>query len=574
VHKKNRAYIKQIYDSIVSLEFPDWEVDSPLIRKTGDKSKHKIMLAHLLEDIIIHNKYAHKDGIEYHYTFSKKKLLDKIFRDRKDPKDPRNEEGIKRLFYILYTASKRYGTTYTYILKHSYRANYLLTKELYNITYLSYNGTQLHKPSNALPKKIVDYVGSDIDTKIYINTDATGLAIREIEKLIETTERGYIVDKEIEIIKSFIKKELNDGIRINNFTEAIKRINTHKNSLIVIQNYAKSNDYINPFIYQQYVEETNNTDGNGRLWCKIGEASLFNIQTMSKVIRNIIITDCEYVEYDINNCHINILSQYYKMIFGSYDDDLEDYCKNYQNIRDSIVYESGVPYKLVKDAILAITYGGQFLTDNQINKLDIVKLSRFEIWNKFFDWYKDHEKARQHLYKLHHSKKFIEVYNTITNVNDCIKNAAKAGLGVYGEYNNNTTYLNPAYKEYNKNNTHHSILSHLFQGIEAMTIRAIIKDDPDSIVSIHHDGWIGKKKTYRNTAAGVGVYIAHLKERVYTETKKVMVEWNNRLGKPLSHPDGFHFEFSHKEIKGKGNINSKAYIDDIKQLQETHKAKF
>jgi hypothetical protein len=574
VYKKRRTHIQQILDGIVSLEFPDWEVDSPIIRKTGDKNHHKILLAQLLEDIVLHNKYAHKDGIKYHYSFSKKGLLDKIFRDRKNPNDPRNEEGIKRLFDILYTSSKKRATTNTYILKPHYRPYYLLAGALSDITYAGPNNTIANKPSNALPKNVMDYLGSDIETKIYINTDAIGIAIREIEKLVETVKKTDINEKVIDKIKIFINKELEDGIRINTYTEAKDRLENHINSLTVIQNYAKTNDIADPFIYQQYAEETDNTEGNGRLWCRLDASSLFNIQTMSRVYRNIIMTDLDYIEYDINNCHINILSQYYRMIFGNYHKDLEEYCKNYQMIRDDIVNDSGVPYKLVKDAILAITYGGTFLTDNQINKLGIDNLNRFQIWNNFLSWYKDERVARQYLYKLHQSKTFIEVYKTMSNVNDAISIEARKEGGIYGEYIDNKTCLNPAYKKFNKNNTHHSILSHLFQGIEAISIRAIIKDDPESIVSIHHDGWIGRKKKYRETPDEIEVYKSHLEERVYTETKRVMVEWNNKLGKPLPHPDGLQYQFSHREIKGKGNIKSKTYIDEIKQLKVAKKASY
>ena len=115
-------YIKELLIYLVDGLFPENEGNrSPLIRKTGDKWKHKIGLAQLLEDVILNDKYKHKlsGDTPFIYSFSKKSKIRSIFRDRRnetDPNgkidpttgkretfritDPQNEEGIKRLFII------------------------------------------------------------------------------------------------------------------------------------------------------------------------------------------------------------------------------------------------------------------------------------------------------------------------------------------------------------------------------------------------------------------------------------------------------------------------------------------
>ena len=581
MYKKKKTYIKELVDNIVSVEFPDWELCSPLIRKTGNKNKHKILLARLLEDIMLENKYLHKSGLPFHYSFSKKELLDKIFRDRKnevdknDPlkrsygeTDPRNEEGIKRLFDIVYTQSRTKKITNTYILKPWYRPSFMIGKSINSITYYSDSGLPQDIPKYTLPKNVRDYVGSDISNKIYVNIEAIGIANREINKIIEITESLSYKKRKLtlKLLNDFLIKDLRDSKEIKNYDLAIKRLEEHSNSLKAISIYSSSNDYINPCIYHQYKEETSNSSGNGRLWNSIDVSNIFNIQTMSKVVRNIILTDIGYVEYDINNCHINILSQYYKMVFGKNNDSIEYFCNNYKKVRYDIVNESNVSYKLVKEAMLSITYGGTYLTPNQIKNLDVRTLDKIDIWNKFKEYYTTEDKSRIKIYNLYNSPSFIKFSETIKEITKELDEQSKKGIGVYGDYING--YINPCGKVLDDRNSSKSNykLSHLFQGIEAAALKTIIKDDPESIVSLHHDGWIGRTKRYRGSNDEITIYLQHLKERVYRETKRIMIAWNNKIGKPLIHPDGFNFDFSYQRLEGMDNINCKANTHTVNTL--------
>jgi hypothetical protein len=589
MHKNKTTYIKEIVDNIIDLEFPEWEIGSPLYTKNKNKESKKILLAQLLEDIILKNKYLHKNGLPFHYSFSRKEILNKIFRDRtktdklgrreidlNDPDgrtyketDPRNEEGVKRLFYILYTQSRRLKLTNTYILKPWYRDNFIIGRAIQSITYLDSNGQPQDKPDYALPKNVRDYVGSDISTKIYINIEALGIALREIGKLLEITEDVLFEKREeaLGLIRNFLSDELKDGTEINRYEYAIDRLKKHQNLLRAISMYSTSNDYINPFIYQQYTEETSKTGGNGRLWNRYNESGLFDIQTINRVATKIILTDMEYVEYDINNCHINILSQYYKMVFGTNSKELDYFCNNYQKVRHDIVAESGVSYNLVKGAMIGITYGGGDLTLNMIEELYTDTLEEFKIWNKFKAFYITNERAREKLHKLYSSDSFIRFDKAITETTKMLGGQSKKGVSVFGEYY--PGYINPALMELEnkpklKDNKK---LSHLNQGIEAIALRAIIKDDPDSIVSLHHDGWIGRTKRHRQSNEEITIYLKNLTEKVYRETKKAMIEWNTKIGKPLKEPDGFNFNFSYQRLEGMGNINCKANYQSIKASQ-------
>jgi hypothetical protein len=581
MYKRKKSYIKEIVDAIVSIEFPDWEECSPLIRKTGDKTKHKVLLAQLLEAIMLENKYLHNSGIPFHYSFDKQDVLDVIFRDRKneiDPNDPlkrkyretdpRNEEGTERLFDIIYTANKKKKITNTYILKHQYRPYFVIGKSINSITYYNDNGTRQEVPKYALPEKIRKEIGSDISTKIYVNLGAIAVAKIEIDKIIEASNTYTYLNKDkiLGVIKSFLREELKDSKEIKTYDLCIKRLEEHSISLKGISMYATANDNDSPFIYHQYKEETSKNDGNGRLWNSIEASNTFNIQNISKVIRNIILTDMGYVEYDINNCHINILSQYYKMVFGQTKKELEYFCNNYKIIRNTIVSESGVSYKLVKEAMIGLAYGGSILSEKQIMNLKKETLEKFKIWNKFKEYYTTDGVAKNKIYNLYSSKTFIKFIETIKETTKELEVKSKKGIPIYGEYIDG--YINPCWmllKETDKEKESNR-LSHLFQGIEALSLRVIIRDDPDSIVSLHHDGWIGRTKKYRETNDDINTYLKQLKERVYRETKKKMIEWNNRIGKPLPHPDGFNFDFSYQRLEGMENIKCKANI----QKQNPH----
>jgi hypothetical protein len=589
MNKNKTTYIKEIVDNIIDLEFPEWEIGSPLYTKNKNKDSKKILLAQLLEDIILKNKYLHKNGIPFHYSFNKKNILNKIFRDRtkadklgrieidlNDPEgrtyketDPRNEEGPKRLFFILHTQSRKLKITNTYILKPWYRDNFIIGRAIHSITYYDSNGQPQDKPDHALPKNVRDYVGSDISTKIYINIDAIGIALREIQKLLEITEDVLFEKKEeaLGLIRNFLSDELKDSTEIKRYEYAIDRLKKHQNLLRAILMYSTSNDYINPFIYQQYTEETSNTKGNGRLWNRYNESGLFDIQTINRVATKIMLTDMEYVEYDINNCHINILAQYYKMVFGTNSKELDYFCDNYKQVRYDIVAESNVSYNLVKEAMIGITYGGGDLTLNMIEELYTDTLEEFKIWNKFKAFYITNERAREKLHNLYSSDSFIRFDKAITETTKMLSEQSKKGVSVFGEYY--PGYINPAMKELEnkpklKDNKK---LSHLNQGIEAIALRAIIKDDPDSIVSLHHDGWIGRTKRYRQSNEEITIYLKNLTEKVYRETKRRMIEWNTKIGKPLKNPDGFNFNFSYQRLEGMGNINCKANNQSIKASQ-------
>ncbi len=569
------TYIKELLIHLVDGLFPDDEVGNPLVRKTGDGRKHKIRLAQLLEDVILNDKYKHKlsGDAPFIYSFSKKDKIRSIFRDRtKDPEidlndpqgrtyketDPYNEEGIKRLFKIDKSLirnnqpNKSDNSTQGYILKEDFHPYAVLTK-LNSITYARGNGEDNPPPKNALPKTVIEYTGADITTKVEINREAISIAIRQIE-FARTISKDLLDIKDYKInneLEKFIRNDLKDGSKIYTYKDIDNRLYKLWRSLYVLDLYASTNSLNTPYIYQEYREETNKNSGNGRLWGKI-ENNILNIQELYKPIRNIALTDMSYIDYDINNCHIAILNQFYEMATGKKDNELNEYCKNYDQNRHNISKESDVDYGLVKEFILSITYGGTYLTFNQINTLNFNTLQeRFDIVNTFYSYYPREKMVREKLNAITNSPTMINFYATIKRVNEEIDNISKK-KNVYGKYG--AQYINPCLKELPIENKQNKKLAHILQGIEAITLRSIIKDDPSSILSLHHDGWIGKEKELRTTNKQIDGYKSHLTEVIYEETKKKMIEWNKKIGTPLPNPGGFVFNISHSKIVGFDNI--------------------
>ena len=490
-----KRYINAILEVVVDEYFPDDEVNSPIVykrKKRGDPDGkyHKRLLAELLERMVFEDKYIHRFSSAvnepYLYSIPKKRTekvvkegvykptitLEDIFRNRKnevdinDPKcrkyretDPNNEEGIKRLFYIEHKFRQNTknrdgeGSTIGYILKNEIREAILT---LQSIFYKDYAGESIPTPTYTLPDHYRKEIGDkDIPTTIAINEDAIGGATEEIDFAIEITKK--ILDKNITIpykvnndIEKFYREEIGSPKSINSYHGLYKELDYIKSNLKALYTIGFTNSKIgnklNPFLYQQYSEETKSGKISGRLYNTYARDGVADIQNMFKPIRNIVLSGMGYVDIDINNCHIEILNQFYKMVVGIKDDGLDYYCKNYKFKRIQIEKESEISPILVKKFIISLIYGGTFPTEKMLDGNSAKWIvDKVEVADEFIMHHGNERDGIESLKKLIQSKTLIECKNIIQHALKEIKLVSKT-KNIYGGYGKDNVYINPRYR--------------------------------------------------------------------------------------------------------------------------------
>ena len=134
------------------------------------------------------------------------------------------------------------------------------------------------------------------------------------------------------------------GFDWNNYS--LKQIEDRRTKAIELLNKASVDILGEGRILQVYTEKE-----SGRLFAD----EWLNIQNIPKEMRYIAMGGVGYYEYDIENAHYNFLYQLNTMFRGSPLDGIGAYIKDTYGIRNSIVDDTGLPYRLVKKILLPLS---------------------------------------------------------------------------------------------------------------------------------------------------------------------------------------------------------------------------
>jgi len=228
-------------------------------------------------------------------------------------------------------------------------------------------------------------------------------------------------------------------------------------------------------MYQHYYEGQ-----TGRVY-STGQNS---IQTMKKIIRNIVLGGVGYWDYDIKNCHYTIMNQlgneYGLRTFNSFD----NYIKNKSKIRKSLSKELKVDVKVIKECIIAILYGcsKSVRKDNKLTELLGTTGHNRLLQN---DWIQELFKDREEL-----TDSIIE--KTLQNPKQYRWLRLK---GIKKQYYENVRNKRLNYLDENGNKTKNRfVLAHILQGIESKMLDVCMGVELGAICVLIHDGFITRNE--------------------------------------------------------------------------------
>ena len=228
-------------------------------------------------------------------------------------------------------------------------------------------------------------------------------------------------------------------------------------------------------MYQHYYEGQ-----TGRVY-STGQNS---IQTMKKIIRNIVLGGVGYWDYDIKNCHYTIMNQlgneYGLRTFNSFD----NYIKNKSKIRKSLSKELKVDVKVIKECIIAILYGcsKSVRKDNKLTELLGTTGHNRLLQN---DWIQELFKDREEL-----TDSIIE--KTLQNPKQYRWLRLK---GIKKQYYENVRNKRLNYLDENGNKTKNRfVLAHILQGIESKMLDVCMGVELGTICVLIHDGFITRNE--------------------------------------------------------------------------------
>jgi hypothetical protein len=527
--------------------------DDPHITKEDVFNKRVDYLTEMVGSSILYpNRKKHISGEPWAKSYSSSSLRRKL--GSKGHKDTYGR--VMGLFFDRdYIGNSFTEQTDKYILKEEYR------DYVYKIGSLTiYNKKDL--PTNGLDRnsriKIFGNNKRDLNPYVEINKESLEGAINTIERHLnrKTNSLPTIDDRH------FLREILEDTKSNVVYNDRLLEL---KRELEIIKLFTLANKERIPTHYTTETSDPKEEGKSGRLYNKPGVSSPLDIQTVKRPLKKIILSGMDLYDVDINNCHLEIINQFYGMLFGERNKELNTFCENYKTIRKKIEEESGVKYTLIKQAILSLTYSGTYLTKNQINKV----ADEFDITEYFKNEYGDRS-YKKYLNRLFlDSKTMKEVGGSIeSSIKEIHKENKRQGGrvlgGLYKGVKKTGEYVNPAgyIKTTNKES---KLLSHLLQGIEVVCLHHIIqKEDPDDLVSLHHDGWVvrlgnRKPEEYKNT----------LIHELKTITNQKMTEWVDMVGVKLKLPPenkGWGFDLG-LTITG---LDKKDKIYDLYRT-ETHK---
>lgn len=577
---KKRIHFDEILNKIIKKELENDPILRPLrMGKKKDDSideynKNSIdhieqqrieELSRILTDTLIYGKRRYDSGAPWEYSFTEKELTD-IFGKKNGKRI--HKDLLGKFFTIIETGNSHQKKTHKFVLRKEYRKAVLEldTLTIYNKEDIPKSGLDI-----SVRKKLLNRGGDtigDLNNYVVVNKNSLEMGLYVIRRHLD----NQIISHE-DFLKYVIGDEKSEYTR--------ERIEEYHKDLSILRSHihAKELETHKPTLNTHYTPETINKDQtgtSGRLYNRTGMNSPLDIQNVKRPIKEILLSGMGLYDVDIINCHINLLNQYYKMIFGEENKELNTYCSSYEKIRDEIHQESGVRYSLIKQAIISLVYDGTYPSSAQIEKL----IKGIKIIEEFKKVYVDESKTKKNLKNLFNSDKMTLLGTSIkTVIGEIYKENKKQGGRVFGriyrddeptnQYENVAGYIMTPEQDKEKDKT---LLSHTLTGMEVIALHHIIRTEHrDDLISLHHDGWV--VKLGNRTPDGYKETTTH---QLKTKTDEMMKEWVERRGIKLKLPGenkgwGFDLGLKPTPLDKKDKIHEKYRTLTLKYRLETRK---
>jgi len=193
---------------------------------------------------------------------------------------------------------------------------------------------------------------------------------------------------------------------------------------------------------------------------------LFSIQSTQREVLSAALDG--YWDYDLNNAHFSILSAWAKRL-GRTTPVVDDYLCNKKAIRAEVSAHCESKIDLIKECLIALLYGAPLSSNPDYaqipKKLGVEKARMFA----------------NHPFVKSLKKEISELGSVVVADTHSARGCYVNAMGIEAP-------------QFEKKNATFNLLCHALQGVEALTLKAVITEHGEDILLCMHDGWVSRRR--------------------------------------------------------------------------------
>jgi len=412
-----------------------------------------------------------------------------------------------------------------YVYKKSTK-KYVLKKKVIKVFEKAYLGTIRHHLLDGYGEKVNDTI---------LEGNAVNKAIITQDGLRSKTKKSVIVMKNLYIpneikinvnrladawkmygeLRSSLdgKRKLNvktervlksAGVNFNGLTAyKIEKWTKTINELMVRSNTA-------PFKYGHVFQLYNERERGGRLYSE----GAYGLQNLPKHIRHIIFSNLDYYDYDIVNCHYNILEQLNNMYGGVVLMNINKYNNSVAQTRRELSKDTDIDLPIIKTLMIGLVYGMSLDYNYRPYSIKLKKKRNGDLLETLIRYCGDESSAKILAERLTTHPTIKGLWQDVRIAKKLILSKCKITKASGNEYLENHYGKKIKLMVMGEGNKLIPLaggkrLSHILQGLEAYMMSEIIsesnKDADTEFLVPYHDGWVCKgainKKYYEKHLA-------------------------------------------------------------------------
>ena len=193
---------------------------------------------------------------------------------------------------------------------------------------------------------------------------------------------------------------------------------------------------------------------------------LFSIQSTQREVLSAALDG--HWDYDLNNAHFSFLSAWAKRLDKT-TPVVDDYLRNKKAIRAEVAAHCDSEIDLIKECLIALLYGAPLSSNPDFaqipQKLGVEKARLFA----------------NHPFVKSLKKEISELSSVVVADTHSTRGCYVNAMGIEAP-------------QFEKKNSTFNLLCHALQGVEALTLKAVVNEHGEDILLCMHDGWVSRRR--------------------------------------------------------------------------------
>ncbi len=193
---------------------------------------------------------------------------------------------------------------------------------------------------------------------------------------------------------------------------------------------------------------------------------LFSIQSTQREVLSAALDG--HWDYDLNNAHFSILSAWANRL-GKTTPVVDDYLRNKKAIRAEVAAHCDSQIDLIKECLIALLYGAPLSSNPDYaqipKKLGVEKARLFA----------------NHPFVKSLKKEIFELGSVVVADTHSTRGCYVNAMGIEAP-------------QFEKKSSTFNLLCHALQGVEALTLKAVVTEHGEDILLCMHDGWVSRRR--------------------------------------------------------------------------------